>query len=285
MSSSLRFVYFVTILATFPFGRIVEFASLPSWKLCQSAYPPLLTVLLSFDYNSIGPLSRELHPWILVAIASISVLSLIAAAVGYKTDVTDWLSLLGLSCLQLYWSQFCFTTHELTPLPVSMLLWNLSFRSTDLNASVRFQRIHFCIVFFAAGVSKLLTAGNEWIHENSLQNILMLQNFLFEDAWLFHSQVALNQWLVNRPDICRILSISVLAIELGAPLALLQSRFSLHYLAVLAPAFMQIGILLVVYINFATWIPLYLFWIPETVWRRFDKKISRLINALNRVPT
>lgn len=275
MNRWLRFAYFTTILFTFPFSRILEFGTLPSWKLCLAPHPPFLTSVLTAETEILPWLSADLSTFTLWPILLLTAGSILASAFDYKSKVFDWLSLTLISYLLLYWSRFCFTTHELAPLPVSLLLWNLSNRDLPPSTAIRFQQIHFSLIFFAAGVSKMLNGGSEWTHAHSLQNILVLQNYLFEGAWIFEQQVQLNQWLAKQQSLCQALSFLVLAVELGAPLALIRSRFGLHYLGVIGPALMQITIFLVVYINFVTWIPLYLFWIPPETWRRIDGTVER----------
>ncbi len=278
MSRAFRLCYFGAILVTFPFERILEFTQLPVWKLCVAPKPALLTQALSAEYG-LSIVSRDMSYQTIGLVSLLTIASLICSALGLKRRISDALSFISVSFLIIYWSQFCFTTHELTPIPVSLLLWNLFPAEFAPGPAIRNQRIHFTIAFLSAGISKVLNGGANWVLSDSLRNILLLQNFLFENAWLHSMQTELNAWLVGQPKLCRFLSLVAVGLELSAPIALIRNRPLISFFIVSGLALMQLGILLVVYINFVTWIPIYLFWIPESVWGRLDSYLQTIIEA------
>jgi hypothetical protein len=71
---------------------------------------------------------------------------------------------------------------------------------------------------------------------------------------------------VSQPWLCRALAVFSVVAEVSAPVALFSRR--LRNWIVVDLALLQIGIFILMYINFAPWSTLYVFWLPITKIRR-----------------
>ncbi len=125
---------------------------------------------------------------------------------------------------------------------------------------VQLVRLVFVTVFLAAGLAKLRQAGLEWILSDTLRNYFLENQYVFRSEGAAAWGHLLADWLIVRPDLCRVLAVVVLAVELSAPAALF-SRHARRWLIPLLFLF-QVGNALLLYQDFFfAYLGLYLFWI------------------------
>lgn len=122
-------------------------------------------------------------------------------------------------------------------------------------------RVLFVTVFFAAGLSKLRTAGLSWMISDTLRH------YILENQYVFHADAGqawsrpLVEWLVGYPILCRVLAGLTLILELSAPLALVSAGARL--LLIPALFLFQAGNALLLYQDFFfAYLGLYAFWVP-----------------------
>lgn len=203
---------------------------------------------------------------------------LLTALFGLFTRTSYWLCFFSSSLIYLNSLKYCYYDHRQLPLQLALvffalldknsrfrldhLIWSKSEKEEgDPAYLLQVLRIQFCLVFFAAGFSKLRYSGLDWITTETLRNFLILQNFFFEGTWEQKAFFFINDWVVRFPWLCQLLAFETIAIELMAPLALYRSRWSRSI--VLNLFLMQIGIYFLMYFAFSPWFALYVFWIPD----------------------
>ncbi len=111
---------------------------------------------------------------------------------------------------------------------------------------VRLMCIITVLTYFIAGETKLRVAGLDWITSDSLRNFVAYDNLRKVELGDTHS--ALGGLLVGHPWLFPPLAVLTLAVELGAPLALLGGRIARVW-ALLAWGF-HVGVLAVMAIIF-----------------------------------
>lgn len=136
-----------------------------------------------------------------------------------------------------------------------------SVRSTRLPAGsgeywwpIQMVRVLSALVFFGAGIAKVVHGGLPWLWSDALYNYVSLCQLVREPLLVVDLPWESYKWL------WRALAFGTVSIELSAPLALFSSRAR----AVIVPGLLslQVGILLVMGDNFTQFMALYLFWIP-----------------------
>jgi len=140
--------------------------------------------------------------------------------------------------------------------------------SSEYTWPVRAAWLVMTLMFFAAGVAKLRHAGLEWIFSDSFSRLLVLKHY--------EKQADLGSWGLRIAQIgwlCQTLAFVSVAIELGAPLALVSRR--LRMLIVPSLLGMQIGIAALMGVhprspNFAC----YAFFVP---WHALGARVSRAL--------
>jgi uncharacterized membrane protein YphA (DoxX/SURF4 family) len=130
---------------------------------------------------------------------------------------------------------------------------------SDYNLTVLACRFIFCIVFFAAGISKVVNGGIEWITSDNLQNILIQTQIYFPDTKKWASSFKFALELARHPLLCHGVAAAIIGIELTVPLSLYKSSFRGWLIGLLL--FAQFCFYFVLLVNFKTYLALYLFWI------------------------
>ena len=124
---------------------------------------------------------------------------------------------------------------------------------------VQLVRLVFVTVFLAAGVSKLRQAGLDWVLSDTLRNYFLENQYVFRSEGGAGWSHVLADWLIARPGLCRVLAVTALGVELGAPAALF-SRYARCCLIPLVFLF-QVGNALLLYQDFFfAYLGLYFFW-------------------------
>jgi hypothetical protein len=145
---------------------------------------------------------------------------------------------------------------------------NQPIMSGEYTWPIRAVWLVMALVFFAAGMSKIMKAGLEWVLSDNM-SILLLQ-FDYRNSpltsWGFY--IARYGW------ICQILAAATIIFETGFPLALLSRKA--RWVIVPAMASIQLWIQILMGIYFTEFMIVYLFWIQ---WDRVSPVI-RTVGAV-----
>lgn len=263
----LRIAFFGLFLYLVKFNYLTEFLNLKFDLRCSSN-------MGIWFFWEISDANFIVLKWICIAAAITSCLGLLTR-LSYFTLFASFL------ILNMYALKFCYWNHLYMPLHIPIFLWALldrhsSYRlddfifkrnqvssdiaASDINFFIKVNRIFFCIVFFSTGWAKLNEGGVNWVFSDSLRHMLNVQNFANANTILFDFFQSINHWLMEYPSLCMLLALDTILIELLTPIALFSVRAS--RLVILHLVLMQIGITVVMYINFSSWYIIYLFWLP-----------------------
>ncbi len=119
---------------------------------------------------------------------------------------------------------------------------------------VQIMRLGFCIVFTAAGLTKLRHAGLLWLTTDQMRLIFVTHASILPEEPMLALTIAKLHWL------CRIAAIGTIVAEVGSVFCL----WSRHVRMLLVPALlsMQIGILFTMGIDsFLVFVPVYAAWV------------------------
>lgn len=213
-------------------------------------------------------------------------IGLVGSLLGLLTRLSFAISLISLSVLNIYVLKFCYFSHHLMPIHISLFFWllldrNSAYRldnflfkkwmrspgSGDPNFLFGVMKWHFVIIFFLSGLAKLRVAGIDWIITDSLEKTVLMQNFYYENAPARAHFASLNTFLMQFPLVFNFMAFMTIFLELIAPVALLSKKAARWIVSDLL--IMQVGIYLVMFIKFSPWIALYVFWIPFSRKRRW----------------
>lgn len=201
-------------------------------------------------------------------------ISLITSMIGLFSRFSFGLAFLSFFLLNFSLAKYCVFGHIYYPLQIALFLWFLMDNYSGIRLDeyllkkkhistplplILFLRIHFCTVFFLSGLSKIKKTGLDWALSDNLLNAVLMQRFYFADSPAALSFHTLNGLATEYPFFIRILAIFTLFFELFSPLMLFNKRIANIFVKGLLS--MQIGILLIVYINFSSWLPLYVCWL------------------------
>jgi hypothetical protein len=120
--------------------------------------------------------------------------------------------------------------------------------SGDYRWPVRLVQVLITLIFFGAGISKIRHSGLEWVFSDNLRYLLLERS---------------KQWGLKVPQyswLCKLLAGATVVGELFFPLVI----FSRIARLILVPGMfmIQIGIILLMGINFKQFMICYLFWVP-----------------------
>lgn len=116
----------------------------------------------------------------------------------------------------------------------------------DPRAAVRLLALLTVATYVLAGIAKLRLAGAAWLAGDQLRNQIAVDNL--RKALLGAGTAPLAAPLLDHPALLAPLSIATLAVELGAPIALLGGRWAVVW--VTAAWVFHVGVLLVMWIVF-----------------------------------
>lgn len=136
-------------------------------------------------------------------------------------------------------------------------------RSGEYTWPVRTVWLTMALVFFAAGVSKLVNSGADWVLSDNLA-IMLVQKVYYDSP-----QTSWGLTLAQYPWLCRFLMGVTLVGELAYPLALVSRRA--RWLLVPSLVLIQVGIRLVLGPDFKAFLVSNVFWVP---WERLGSRIS-----------
>lgn len=263
----IRILFFLFFLFKTNFHYLASFGKITINSDCSK---------MGINYDLILSFEQLLFlKWIVIVFSVFS-------AIGFLTKFSYLIVFLSFGLINVFALKFCYYNHQYIPFHIAFLFWFLLddfsgirldalifrkkklFSHTDLiqryNFFVRAFRVYFCIIFFSAGVSKILYGGLDWIITNSLLNYINLQNYANAGmVYLKHTQF-LNHLIQQYPLFVKFLAFDTILIEFLAPLALCSknlAKFIVFHLFIFL-----LGIYLIMYIDFTVWFCLFLFWLP-----------------------
>lgn len=121
------------------------------------------------------------------------------------------------------------------------------------------MKLVFCLVFFAAGTSKVINGGWEWVAGDTLRNYFLNASLVYSDINFRANDLAINILLYNWPILCKVFAGLAITIECSTLLILWKER--LGVLIVPALFIMQVAIYFTIFVNFSSYISLYIVWI------------------------
>jgi hypothetical protein len=135
--------------------------------------------------------------------------------------------------------------------------------SGEYRWPVRLVQVLITLIFFGAGVSKIRHSGLDWILSDNLAFLLLERNRalgveIAQHAWVF-----------------KLLATGTVVAEVGFPLVLINRI--LRFILVPGMFMIQIGIIILMGINFKQLMICYLFWVP---WDRVGKWLLSGLGAL-----
>jgi hypothetical protein len=185
----------------------------------------------------VGVLRAPLPPGAVIAIAGATIALLAAFTLGVAYRITAPLAALGALWTLSYRSSWgmVFHTEDLLVLHLLALAlapaadaWALGApraggdRGAGYGWAIRLLAALTCATYLLAGIAKLRLAGVHWLDGAQLAHQIAIDNV--RKALLGAATAPLAARLVAHPAALGVLSIAALAIELGAPLALLGGR-------------------------------------------------------------
>jgi hypothetical protein len=172
------------------------------------------------------------------------------------------------------YQQGFFASRTVTPVLWAMLWMSLSAGGLSLIQTLKresasltwnplpLMRLTFCVVFFQAGLSKLINGGWDWINGLIFQHRLAYVT-IFPFGSQEHTIFPMARALVENQGLCSLVSIAMLILELSVFLALISGRLRLLIIGALGLS--QAFIFFVMSLNFLPYAVLYLAWLP---WER-----------------
>lgn len=142
--------------------------------------------------------------------------------------------------------------------------------SGEYTWPVRAVWLMFALIFFAAGATKLMTSGLEWILSDNMRLVLLQSQYRADPPLVsWGLDLAQYSWLPQ------LLAAATIVLEVGYPLALFSRRA--RWIIVPAVFSMQVGIRVLMGPWFATFLICNLFWIP---WNRVSRGFARGFHKL-----
>lgn len=282
-----RILYFSIVFLTVPVDALMNFASIPNQATCSETAGVIFDLWLGATALNI-----------LVGVFKVST---ICALIGLWTRWASVFALLSLSTLSLNAFKICYFNHQFLPIHLGLLFWSLYGSSSAFQIDSYFRRkirsefdhdgdrdriwlmgsmrAYFCIVFFLSGVSKLRGGGWEWMFGDTLRNMLIVQNYVHEGFAGANWFIGLNGLIVGAGVVPMMAATLRVVSEILAPLAFFNTR--LRPWLVIQLGLFQIMIYLTMYINFAPWAALYIFFLPLEF---LGKKIEKILKGVSRFP-
>jgi hypothetical protein len=145
---------------------------------------------------------------------------------------------------------------------------NKPIMSGEYTWPVRTVWFVMALIFFAAGVSKIMKTGIEWVVSNNMSILLMQFDYRNSPLTSWGFYIARYGW------ICQILAAATIMFETGFPLALLSRKA--RWVIVPVMASIQVGIQILMGIYFTQFMIAYIFWIS---WDRVNS-VVRLVGII-----
>lgn len=255
-----RVLFFGLLFLTTTSDYITHFSNLPTQLECHFSMGAWYTLELNFEQSL----------WLL----RIYKASLLLSMIGLFSVFSFWTSFLSFFILNLNSAKFCVFNHNYYPLIIALFFWALLDNASDFRVDqliwknkkkseplplMFFLRAHFCLIFFFSGLSKLRHSGLDWILSENLHHMAVMQRFYFESFPQAQTFEGFNRLFISQSWLAQPLAFLTIFAELSAPLTLFIRKTSWFIVRLLL--LLQLGILAFMYINFASWLPLYICWI------------------------
>lgn len=239
----LRFLFFLAVLLTLGRGLLLPL---------YATLPPGIWLPRGLMTFFVGPLL----PWDAAqTIYRIWQISLVFAALGLGGRLTlGVVAVLGTLLIGQAQS-YGYFTHIYMPVLLSLWVWLLFPKDP-----FRIIQFIFSLVFFGAGLSKLRIGGWEWLTSESLFNIMIRASLWYQDINFSGHKYSLTPFLLENQRFLTFLPWMIVGLELMA----LPAWFSRKLAIWVIPSLLgfQICIYLTILVNFQTYAPLYIAWIP-----------------------
>ena len=213
---------------------------------------PYFADLSRHDASELSPvgvasfLRAPLPPAATWTIAIVALLSGIAFVRGVRLRASGIVFFLALLWVTTYRSSFGKVLHSENLLVLHVGVLAVAAWLDDEAWTVRTLGVATTLTYFVAGVTKLRAGGAAWLSGRALGDWLAFDALRKIELGSFHSPVA--AWLAGTPALLVVLSAFTLAVELGAPAALVSPRLARAWAAA-AWAF-HLGVLVAMAIGF-----------------------------------
>ena len=139
-------------------------------------------------------------------------------------------------------------------------------RSGEYNWPIKMVWLLMSMIMLGAGVTKLRWSGLDWVLTDNLSTTILQHYYGGYSA----PPSDLGVWIAQHKTLCKVIAGLTILIELAFPLAMF-SRLA-RWTLVPAMFFAQVGIYLMMGVNFTQFMFVYLFWIP---WDRLRALVQR----------
>jgi hypothetical protein len=126
--------------------------------------------------------------------------------------------------------------------------------SGEYRWPIRVAWLLVVLLYFAAGISKIRNGGLPWVFSDSFRNILLAHHYTHTPP------VSWGILLAEYPWVCTVLAGGTVLIETLTPTALF-SRYA-RWIIIPSLGLMQLGIWLLLGVSFASYLLVFLFWVP-----------------------
>lgn len=139
-------------------------------------------------------------------------------------------------------------------------LKKLKVDESEYSWPIRSVQFVFCLVFFSAGISKVLHGGIDWVTSDTLRNYFMRAYISYFDVNTFATELRVNEWLYQHPLVCNLMAAVTVVVECASIFAFYSKRYAKMIVPMIF--FFQVGIIFTIFVNFIYYIIIYLAWIP-----------------------
>ncbi len=185
-------------------------------------------------------------PVAVLACAVIAIVACAAFAAGRWPRITGPIAALAFTFVFSVRSAYGQVFHTENLVALHLLALAIAAFHDDPKAAVRLLALLTVATYVLAGIAKLRLAGTAWLDGEQLRNQIAVDNL--RKALLGAGTAPLATPLLDHPALFAPLSIATLAVELGAPIALLGGRWAVVW--VTAAWGFHVGVLLMMWIVF-----------------------------------
>jgi len=186
--------------------------------------------------------------WVAAVVAIAAILAAVAFAAGWRTRLTGLACVATLLAVTTYassWGQL-FHTENLLVLHVLVLAVVPWLRRADPGTVLIAMATATAAAYVVAGIAKIRNGGWDWVDGEALRNQVAVDNL--RKAVVGAPSSPLGGLAVRNPGVFAPMAVVSLAVELGAPLALLGRRWAVGWSA--AAWVFHVGVLALMAVGF-----------------------------------